>query len=176
MRLDGSEFPGWEQTLEQYIKLLQDYDYTEGRSKSIRDPLLATGEYNVDNYVLNRNIDSTLAKAIEEEVDSLKPWDEGPDSPSDPTTGTRGSNVAKDWYRGFKERLVIAGAGGAFLVGPMRTMGLESGLYASLISTTAFVTVFGILMAYFLDEAKDVLASTGVYAAVLVVFVGTSNP
>ncbi|KAK2022783.1 hypothetical protein LX32DRAFT_686945 [Colletotrichum zoysiae] len=175
MRLNGKESPGWEQTLEQYIKALQDHDYMESRSKSIRDPFLATGEYNVDNYVLNCNIDSALANDIKGEVDSLKPWDVGPDASSDPITGTRRSNVAKTWYRGFKERLVIAAAGGAFLVGPMWIMVLKDGLYASLVSTTAFVTAFGILMAYFLNEAKDVLASTAAYAAVLVVFVGSSN-
>ncbi|KAI8246015.1 UDP-glucose 4-epimerase [Colletotrichum sp. SAR 10_77] len=176
MRLNGSESPGWEQTLEQYIKALQDHDYMESRSKSIRDPFLATGEYGVDNYVLNCNIDSALAKDIAKHVDSLRPWDVRPAGANDPITGTRGSNVAKTWYRGFKERIVIAAAGGAFLVGPMWIMVLKNGLYASLISTTAFVTAFGILMAYFLDEAKDVLASTAAYAAVLVVFVGTSNP
>ncbi|KAF4818307.1 hypothetical protein CGCSCA5_v005392 [Colletotrichum siamense] len=176
MRLNGSESPGWEQTLEQYIKALQDHDYMESRSKSIRDPFLATGEYGVDNYVLNCNIDSALAKDITKHVDSLRTWDVRPAGANDPITGTRGSNVAKTWYRGFKERIVIAAAGGAFLVGPMWIMVLKNGLYASLISTTAFVTAFGILMAYFLDEAKDVLASTAAYAAVLVVFVGTSNP
>lgn len=54
-------------------------------------------------------------------------------------------------------------------------MMLQGGLYTSLISTTAFVSGFGILMTYFLGEGKDVLASTAAYAAALVVFVGTSN-
>lgn len=148
----------------------------ENRSESIRDPFLATGEYGVDNYILNCNIDSVLAKDISNRVDSLKPWDSESDQSNEPITGTRGRNVEKTWYRGFRERLVIAAAGGAFLVGPMWIMVLHGGLYTSLISTTAFVTAFGILMAYFLNEAKDVLASTAAYAAVLVVFVGTSNP
>ncbi|KAF4883547.1 hypothetical protein CGCF415_v006450 [Colletotrichum fructicola] len=159
MRLEGHESPGWEQTIKEYIKALKDHDYMENRPKSSRDPFLATGEYGVDNYVLNCNIDSDVSS----------------DQSNEPITGTRGSNVAKTWYRGFKERIVIAATGGAFLVGPMWTMVLNGGLYTSLISTTAFVTGFGILMAYFLNESKDVLASTAAYAAVLVVFVGTSN-
>ncbi|KAF4833811.1 hypothetical protein CGCTS75_v003659 [Colletotrichum tropicale] len=148
----------------------------ESRSKSDRDPFLATGEYTVDNYVLNCNIDKILANDISIHVDSLKPWDVASDESNDPITGTRGSNVAKTWYRAFKERIVIAATGGAFMVGPMWIMVLNGGLYTSLISTTAFVAAFGVLMAYFLIEAKDVLASTAAYAAVLVVFVGTSNP
>ncbi|KAF4875405.1 hypothetical protein CGCSCA1_v005701 [Colletotrichum siamense] len=157
------------------LKALQDHDYMENRSKSIRDPFLVTGEYNVDNYILNCNIDSVLANEITTHAKSIRPWDMNPDESSEPITGTRGNNVAKTWYRGFKERIVIAAAGGAFLVGPMWIMVLNGGLYTSLISTTAFVTAFGVLMAYFLNEAKDVLASTAAYAAVLVVFVGTSN-
>ncbi|KAK2779150.1 hypothetical protein CKAH01_11409 [Colletotrichum kahawae] len=140
----------------------------ENRSKSNRDPFLATGEYNVDNYVLNCNIDSVLANEITTYAKSIRSWDMNPDESSEPITGTRGSN-------GFKERIVIAAAGGAFLVGPMWIMVLNGGLYTSLISTTAFVAAFGVLMAYFLNEAKDVLASTAAYAAVLVVFVGTNN-
>ncbi|KAF5526010.1 hypothetical protein CGCA056_v002480 [Colletotrichum aenigma] len=176
MRLEGRESPGWEQTLEEYIKAVHDHDYMEHRSKSIRDPFLATGEYNVDNYVLNCNINSSLANEITSHAQSIKTWDTGLDGPSELITGTRGNNVAKTWYRGFKERIMIAATGGAFLVGPMWIMVLKKGLYTSLITTTAFVTAFGILMAYFLNEAKDVLASTAAYAAVLVVFVGTNSP
>ncbi|KAJ0361233.1 hypothetical protein COL26b_013797 [Colletotrichum chrysophilum] len=140
MRLEGHESPGWEQTIKEYIKALKDYDYVENRPKSSRDPFLATGEYGVDNYVLNCNIDSVLANDINDYVDSLKTWDVSSDQSNEPITGTRGSNVAKTWYRGFKERIVIAATGGAFLVGPMWIMVLNGGLYTSLISTTAFVT------------------------------------
>ncbi|KAF4921772.1 hypothetical protein CGCVW01_v005749 [Colletotrichum viniferum] len=176
MRLQRKESPGWEQSLEQYIKALQDHAYMESRSKSIRDPFLATGEYDVDNYVLNCNIDSILANVIRDKAKSLKPWDNSSSEYCEPITGTRGRNVAETWHRGFKQRVFVAAGGGAFLVIPMWIMVLKNGLYTSLISTTAFVTAFGILMAYFLDETKDVLASTAAYAAVLVVFVGTSNP
>ncbi|KAK7423834.1 hypothetical protein QQZ08_008878 [Neonectria magnoliae] len=182
MRLDGHESPGWERTLEQYIKALQDHDYMEKRSESMRDPFLATGEYAVDNYVLNCNIDKVLAndEGIKENVESsLRPWEYidplNPKQAYEPICGTRGNNIATTWVRGFKERLLLAAVGGAFLVGPMWLMALQSELYSSLISTTAFVSSFGVLMAYFLREGKDVLASTAAYAAVLVVFVGSSN-
>ncbi|KAE9574015.1 hypothetical protein CGMCC3_g9931 [Colletotrichum fructicola] len=72
MRLEGHESPGWEQTIKEYIKALKDHDYMENRPKSSRDPFLATGEYGVDNYVLNCNIDSVLANDNNDYVDSLK--------------------------------------------------------------------------------------------------------
>lgn len=86
--------------------------------------------------------------------------------------------IAKAWYLAFKDRVLLAAVGGAFLVGPMWLMVLQSGLYTTLITTTVSVAGFGILMAYFLEEGKDVLGSTAAYATVLVVFVGasTQNP
>ncbi|KAH8800459.1 hypothetical protein F5884DRAFT_686198 [Xylogone sp. PMI_703] len=174
MRKEHREVDGWEQTLEQYIKALQDHDYMEKRSKSARDPFLATGEYNIDNYVLNCNIDDELVQMIETQQWSLKRWEEKNEK-AEPICGTRGSNVSKMWQLGFRRRVAVAAMGGAFLLGPMWLMVLKKGLYISLISTTAFVTGFGLIMAYFLDQEKDVLASTAAYAAVLVVFIGTGT-
>ncbi|KAH8904101.1 hypothetical protein BR93DRAFT_884082 [Coniochaeta sp. PMI_546] len=179
IRLSGRESSGWEETLKEYIKALQDHDYMEKRSKSIRDPFLATGEYAIDNYVLNCNIDSDLANDAEiNKIPSLGPWEhinsDDPRHNQEPICGTRNDNIAKTWYRGFKERILLAAVGGAFLIGPMWLMVLQSGRYTTLITTTAFVAGFGTLMAYFLEEGKDVLGSTAAYAAVLVVFVGTS--
>ncbi|KAM7201626.1 hypothetical protein V8F33_003175, partial [Rhypophila sp. PSN 637] len=190
MRLDGHESPGWEDTLEKYsmpytsflssLHALQDHDYMEKRSKSIRDPFLATGEYAVDNYVLNCNIDNILADDSSIKLaSSLRPWEphqtRDPLHNFEPICGTRSGNIARSWYHGFKNRVVLAALGGAFLIGPMWLMVLRAGDLTGLIATTGFVAAFGITMAYFLEEGKDVLASTAAYAAVLVVFVGTSS-
>lgn len=149
----------------------------EQRSKSTRDPFLASGEYAFDNYVLNCNIDNILANDPDmKKLASHKPWE--PADTGDPKQhhesicGTRNRNVVKAWYLAFKDRVLLAAVGGAFLVGPMWLMVLQSGLYTTLITTTVSVAGFGVLMAYFLEEGKDVLGSTAAYAAVLVVFVG----
>lgn len=162
------------------VKALQDHDYMEKRSKSIRDPFLATGEFSIDNYVLNRNINTILANdPTIEPASSIFPWEprdsNDPSRRFEPICGTRGDNIARTWYLGFKDRILLAALGGAFLIGPMWLMVLRNGELTGLIATTGFVAVFGIVMAYFLDEGKDVLASTAAYAAVLVVFVGTST-
>lgn len=152
----------------------------EKRSKSIRDPFLATGEYAIDNYVLNCNIDKILADdSTMKFADSLSPWESlkshDPLHDYEPICGTRSGNITTTWYHGFKERVLLAAVGGAFLIGPMWLMVLQGGKYTGLITTTSFVASFGILMAYFLNEGKDVLGSTAAYAAVLVVFLGTST-
>jgi predicted small integral membrane protein len=164
------------------VKALQDHDYMEKRSLSSRDPFLATGEYLLDNYVLNRNIPEPLRTDIGWQDPSLGRWEvERPGNQNQTFTsicGTRGANLYISRRRKVKDRLVLAVIGGAFLIGPVWLMVLQGGRYTSLITTTSFVIVFGIFMVYYLSEAKDVLASTAAYAAVLVVFVGsnTQNP
>ena len=73
--------------------------------------------------------------------------------------------------------------GGVFLVGPMWLMVLQNELYTTLISTTGFVFGFGLVLSLvptFVDGAKvgldTVMSATAAYAAVLVVFVGTTTP
>lgn len=51
-------------------------------------------------------------------------------------------------------------------------MVLHNTMWTGLISTSVFVVVFGVLVAWFLEDKEKVLASTAAYAAVLVVFVG----
>jgi hypothetical protein len=177
MRATDQESSGWEETLAKYIKALQDHDYMEKRSLSSRDPFLATGEYFLDNYVLNTNIDEPLAGDIAYGVSSRGHW-EGNDPGQVYTSicGDRGTNILTLRRRGLRDRVLLAVIGGAFLIGPMWLTVLQGGRYTSLISTTSFVTGFGIFMVWLLSEAKDVLASTAAYAAVLVVFVGTNTP
>jgi hypothetical protein len=99
----------------------------EKRSRSDRDPFLATGEYAFDNYVLNRHIDNDLANDPNLiHLSSLKPWEHF--RPGDQRTkhesicGTRDVNIARSWYLGFKDRILLAIVGGAFLIGPMWLM------------------------------------------------------
>lgn len=69
----------------------------------------------------------------------------------------------------------MAAIGGAFLIGPMLLMVLHKSLLTMLLTTSLCVASFGGLMAFYLDEPFNVLSGTAAYAAVLVVFVGTSN-
>ena len=68
----------------------------------------------------------------------------------------------------------MAISGGVFLVAPMLIMVLHPTLVTSLVTSFVFVFVFSVTAAYFLDKPFDVLSGTAAYAAVLVVFVGTS--
>jgi hypothetical protein len=173
MRAYGREPDGWEENLDKYVKALQDYDYMESRAQSNRDPFIATGEYAADEYVLSTYLPKELHQQDFKQVESVYDWEHKSKGDTG-ICGTRDENLSKMWFVNLKRRAAIAAIGGMFLVGPMWLMVLRNDLYTQLASTTAFVAVFGLIMAIFLDKDDAVLGSTAAYAAVLVVFVGTS--
>lgn len=73
-------------------------------------------------------------------------------------------------------RFVIAIAGGAALVVPMLIMSFDKSLNKSLITVSISVFVFALFISSVIRAGnQDTLVSTATYAAVLVVFVGTSG-
>lgn len=126
------------------------------------DPFYLTSERNLDKTVIQSALDRTLLHPGQ--LQECVNWGDV----DDPLDMAR-SDTSRAKRR---RRLGIALFGGAFLIGPMWLMVLHNTLYTCLISTTVFVTVFGVIMAFTLDNDQDVLASTAAYAAVLVVFVG----
>lgn len=76
----------------------------------------------------------------------------------------------------FLGRLSMALFGGLALVSPMLIMTLHPGKVTSLVTTSVFVVAVAVTLAAFMTDAqgKDIIGATAAYAAVLVVFVGTS--
>ena len=76
----------------------------------------------------------------------------------------------------FFERLLLGAFGGIMLIGPMLLMVLKYDRNTTLITTSVATAMFTLLLAVFARGmlGKDVLAIVAAYAAVLVVFVGTS--
>ncbi|KAL5328122.1 hypothetical protein ACEPPN_005830 [Leptodophora sp. 'Broadleaf-Isolate-01'] len=89
--------------------------------------------------------------------------------------GSRYKRNKKEAFEQFLERVGMAVIGGAFLIGPMLVMVLVPGQNTSLITASVCVFAFGIVVSWFLEKKFDVLSATAAYAAVLVVFVGTST-
>ena len=75
------------------------------------------------------------------------------------------------------ERLILGSFGGIMLLGPMLLMVLHYDRNTTLITTCVSTVLFTIVLAIFARgmAGKDVLATVAAYAAVLVVFVGTST-
>ena len=75
------------------------------------------------------------------------------------------------------QRIIMALFGGIALIGPMLIMTLHQSRNTSLITASVATFLFALVMAFAARDSagKDVLAITAAYAAVLVVFVGTST-
>ncbi|KAK3987534.1 hypothetical protein QBC44DRAFT_383181 [Cladorrhinum sp. PSN332] len=155
-KVDGD----WADDLHRYVQGLQDYDYMDKFSRG-SDPFHLTAEFQLDRTIL----DAAFAAGREgRRKRQVRKWEQHPG----PIVPSRSDNR----FRRLSSRIVVSLIGAGFLIGPMWLMMLKTGTNVALISTSAFVVVFGIMMASVLDEHIHVLSSTAAYAAVLVVFVG----
>jgi hypothetical protein len=79
--------------------------------------------------------------------------------------------------KALTERIIMAMFGGVALIGPMLIMTLHQSKNTSLITVSVATFIFALILAVGATDStgKDVLGATAAYAAVLVVFVGTSS-
>ena len=84
--------------------------------------------------------------------------------------------LEKEKLAAYGLRLRMAAFGGAALLVPMLIMALRPGLVVDLVTTSVATVLFGAATVLMLTDSsgRDVLAATAAYAAVLVVFVGSS--
>ena len=96
-------------------------------------------------------------------------------------TGYGGYNYQQDFSmqqtKGFVSRFRMALFGGCSLIAPMLIMRLHPTLVTELVTTSVFILAVSIILAWYMRDAhkRDILAATATYAAVLVVFVGTTS-
>jgi hypothetical protein len=162
---------GWETVLEDYIKAFKDYDFMVQCKDMPRDPFLVTGERKIDDYVIRKIFTDIKATDCGNPETIELQWEDN----NEPIGRTRSDGIAQSRMKGFRMRLGMAAVGAFFLIAPMWIMVFRNTLMTGLISTTAFVCVFGIILAAKSDSAKDVLSGTAAYAAVLVVYVGLGS-
>jgi VIT1/CCC1 family predicted Fe2+/Mn2+ transporter len=89
----------------------------------------------------------------------------------------RNRDIANQKRHALILRFGSASIGGIALIGPMLLMLLHKSLATSLITVSVFVFIFGFgLAAFSLDSMpRDIMVAVAAYAAVLVVFVGSSS-
>ncbi|KAI1062342.1 hypothetical protein LB506_006227 [Fusarium annulatum] len=172
LRFQANEPQGWQDTLKDYIQALQNYEYMEKRSLQPEDPFYMSGEKYQDRKLLEAILGDKVNSFEGQPVfPAIGHWQKGPEE-SRSVRDTRQDNYKRNWTVGLHQRLAVAAVGGIFLMAPMWLMVLHNTLYTALVSTTVFVTVFGLMAARYLTSLMDVMSSTAAYAAVLVVFVG----
>lgn len=92
------------------------------------------------------------------------------------TTNSLKTKIRIESHSAFANRLILAMFGGASLIAPLLIMTLHPGLTTSHITTCVSTFLFALVLAIGAEETsgKDLLGATAAYAAVLVVFIGTS--
>ena len=85
-----------------------------------------------------------------------------------------GHGGKKQAFKEFLKRLRMALFGGFSLITPMLIMSLHKTKVTKLVTSSVFVLVAGLILAWLMKDArdKDIWTATAAYAAVLVVFVG----
>lgn len=135
---------------------MRDYDFmTECRQRA-NDPFDVSAERMTDDEIMQRAawIRNAWQTDVEyRDLDPVAPLGTAP------------------WYGGFLQRLGFAFVGGVFLLAPIWIMVLHRTRNTCLATTTAFVLVFGIILAWRMERPAEVLAATLAYAAVLVVII-----
>ena len=116
--------------------------------------------------------DSELLEQCDRDSSFLEPKDS--DKP-EIFGGFRTQMNEKSKLQAFIQRLLMAAAAWAFIIGPMLLMVLSNTKLTALLTTSVCVFAFGVLMARVLEKPFDVASATAAYAAVLMVFVGTNT-
>jgi hypothetical protein len=166
---------------------LEDWDYIKqcALKGKMNDPFIVTTEKELDYVLLKemaekwgntRQFDTNstleerkvkLRSAIHGEPRDKNLWKE--------LKTPRHIDNRKDAFELFMLRLRMAAIGGAFMVGPMLIMVLHRSLLTSLLTASLCVVAFGLILTIYLEKPFEVLSGTAAYAAVMVVFVGTSG-
>jgi hypothetical protein len=139
-----------------------------------RDPFIITSTRQLDLCLMNkaglthasRHFAKHLQKAIDAGDAILPPI----------PSRTRKNHIRETKVGAFWKRLYMAIFGGFAVVAPMLLMVLYKHILTSLLTTSLAVFLFALAMATFSTaNPETLLAAVAAYAAVLVVFVGTSS-
>ncbi|KAL9090539.1 MAG: hypothetical protein Q9165_005300 [Trypethelium subeluteriae] len=178
------ESEGWERTLQEYILIdskivvqaIKDNDYVHDGARRLKDPFVVTSKRRIDARVIRSALKSIPEDLRDDDLRNIASLYPPLEKDAEPIGGTRHAALRDKRAKTFLFQLSMAAVGGGFLLGPMWLMVLHSTQYTALITTSVCVVLFGICMAWILDQTMNVLSVTAAYAAVLVVFVGATNP
>ena len=181
--------------MSQIAEALQDWEYIKKSALKGKfdDPFIMTPEKSHDLALLKevvqewrknaaspreffRDDEKYLISKLEEDIKRLAKLTKPRDKYYWPLFGgSRNVVNQKEATTQFLKRISMAAISRAFLIGPMLVMVLHKSLLTTLLTSSVCVIVFGIILAFALDDPFNVLSETPAYAAVLVVFVGTSG-
>ncbi|CZR51373.1 uncharacterized protein PAC_01248 [Phialocephala subalpina] len=183
-------------TIHKYTDALRDWDYmTKCALRGVsKDPFIVTTDKMLDLLLLEEVVDEWrkdvcgssrhnlrvrsdhLLSKLDEDIRKIVKLTKPRESKRWEMFGGSGNiGNQEEAFAKFLRRLGMLGVGWSFLIGPMLLMVLRKSLLTTLLTTSLCVLAFGMYMTWVLDEPFDVLSGTAAYAAVFVVFIGTST-
>jgi hypothetical protein len=174
--------------MSQIVEALQDWEYIKKSALKGKfdDPFVMTSEKNQKLALLKevvqewrkkssipkrfffRNDEKYLISKLEEDIKRLEKLTEPRDKHDWPLFGDSRNVVnQKEATTQFLKRISMSAIGGAFLIGPILVMVLHKSLLTTLLASSVCVILFGIILAFALDDPFNVLSRTAAYAAVL---------
>ena len=156
-------------TITNAANAIRDWELIVKNSGQQDDPFILKGARALNVRLMN---EAGLMRENHARLELCKDYD-NPQLPFD----SRGKLMSKRNLQAFWARFYMAMFGGIALIGPMILMVMKTDLTTALVTVSLSVFLFGLALAIFFTDVKpeSVLASVAGYAAVLVVFVGTSN-
>ena len=131
-------------------------------------------------YITAKDDNAVLAYAnLDHKIPSHAHWERGLLVPNFTGYGGYSFGVDNDQLNTtrFIMRLRMAVFGGLALIVPMLIMRLHPTLLTQLLTASLFILAFGLALAIVMDKTDEmyIASATAAYAAVLVVFVGSSS-
>lgn len=154
-------------------KAVRDYDYMIAKADDEWNPYKITTERWLDRALLDDfkfpRQDSSEKLPIDDGILYYNNIDLLPLS-------YRGMEVRNRRWRATRRRLIAAFLTGSALIGPMLLMELHKTLWTALGTVIVATSLLGTISAIFTEwEDKDIMTAVALYAAVLVVFVGSTS-
>ncbi|WPH04232.1 Hypothetical protein R9X50_00712100 [Acrodontium crateriforme] len=156
--------------IDKYCSAVRNLDYMKEAAKRgyDEDPFLMKSSRGLERHILDAL--GLIPKHVLPKG-PLPPPNQAMLSPMGRNRANRDAYEQKRW-----QRFGMAAAGGLLLLVPVLIMANVPGKIASLTTTCLSMLVFAVLVTWLTDlEPNEVLAATAGYAAVLVVFVGTTT-
>lgn len=129
------------------VQALKDYDYMVQCSRLRHDYFIATSERYVDRYVIQQVINRIVKRdKFLRKTKSTTPVEAYSDE-SLPIGGLRNEDTRLTEVENLRHRMLMAAIGAFLMLGLMCIMVLHRTFYTGLITTTAYVSAFGLVAA-----------------------------
>lgn len=165
------------------VQALRDWNYIQQCAHSRDDPFHISSKTSVGQAQIRAAVRAVEGQISTDALSRIKDSAPGITNPQLWEARSK-DNLVSDLFGGTRlqhkkrldfKRFGMAMLGGVFLICPMLIMVFNPTLLATLLTTCLSVLLLGLVLPFMVESGFDILSGTAAYAAVLVVFIGTST-